>query len=110
MELNEYQHAASKTAQYDCRFYPFLALLEEAQELADKIGKPAKMMRGDYNQKIHDPQFLTILAKELGDCLWQLSQCCTEANLSLEFVAQFNLDKLQDRAERGVIKGDGDNR
>jgi len=46
----------------------------------------------------------------LGDVLWYLAQVCTEINLSLDEVAEANIAKLLDRLERGVIKGDGDNR
>jgi NTP pyrophosphatase (non-canonical NTP hydrolase) len=50
------------------------------------------------------------IAKELGDVLWYLSQIATELNLSLEQVAQLNIEKLFDRETRGVIKSEGDNR
>ena len=50
------------------------------------------------------------IAKELGDVLWYLSQISTELNLSLEEIAQLNLEKLFDREKRGVIKSEGDNR
>jgi hypothetical protein len=39
-----------------------------------------------------------------------LAAVAKEYNLKLSDVAQYNLDKLKDRAERGVIKGSGDNR
>jgi len=34
------------------------------------------------------------IAKELGDVLWYLSQISTELNLSLEEVAQLNLENF----------------
>ena len=49
-------------------------------------------------------------AKEAGDILWQLSQCLEEMGLSLQVVAEMNLKKLEDRQQRGVLKGSGDNR
>ena len=48
------------------------------------------------------------LKGELGDVLWYLTQICTELDLTLEEVAAYNLEKLLDRLERGVIRGDGD--
>ncbi|MEL7434828.1 MAG: nucleotide pyrophosphohydrolase, partial [Chloroflexota bacterium] len=39
-----------------------------------------------------------------------LTQICTNLDLTLEEVAEANLDKLFSRLERGVIKGEGDNR
>lgn len=48
--------------------------------------------------------------KEAGDILWQLSQCLKEMNISMQEVAEMNLKKLEDRQQRGVLKGSGDNR
>ena len=42
--------------------------------------------------------------------LWYLAQVCTELNLSLDDVAEHNLEKLYSRLERGKIGGSGDNR
>jgi NTP pyrophosphatase (non-canonical NTP hydrolase) len=47
---------------------------------------------------------------ELGDVLWYLAAVAKEYNLKLSDVAQYNMDKLKDRAERGVLRGSGDNR
>jgi NTP pyrophosphatase (non-canonical NTP hydrolase) len=50
------------------------------------------------------------LKQELGDVLWYLAQICTELNLTLEEVAESNLEKLFSRLERNAIRGDGDTR
>jgi len=42
--------------------------------------------------------------------LWYLAQICTELDLTLEEVAQANLEKLFSRLERGTLHGEGDNR
>ncbi len=42
--------------------------------------------------------------------LWYLTQICTNLGLTLEEVAEANLDKLFSRQARGVIGGDGDKR
>ena len=42
--------------------------------------------------------------------LWYLAQVATELNLSLDEIAEYNIEKLIDRLERGKIQGDGDNR
>ena len=42
--------------------------------------------------------------------LWYVAQIASELNLDLSNVAQGNLDKLADRAKRGKIKGNGDDR
>lgn len=108
MKLNDYQAAAKQFACYhnhdaeeDVAIYPFLALSEEIGEVNGKI---AKSLRGDRELD------LASIAKELGDVLWNLSECARQIGCSLEAIAQDNLSKLQDRKDRDVIKGDGDNR
>ena len=53
---------------------------------------------------------LDAIKKELGDVLWYVAMVARELDLSLEDVAQANLDKLASRKERGVLSGNGDNR
>ncbi len=50
------------------------------------------------------------LKYELGDVLWYLAQIATELDLSLDEIAQANLDKLKARMERNTIQGEGDYR
>lgn len=85
--------------------YPTLGLVNEAGEVA---GKMKKIFR-DRGGVIGDEE-REALKQELGDVLWYLTQICTNLNLTLEEVAEANLDKLFSRLERGVIRGDGDNR
>jgi NTP pyrophosphatase (non-canonical NTP hydrolase) len=85
--------------------YPTLGLVNEAGEVA---GKVKKIFR-DRGGVITDDD-RTALKKELGDVLWYLTQICTELDLSLEEVAEANLEKLFSRLERDAIRGDGDNR
>ena len=47
---------------------------------------------------------------EIGDVLWYASQLASELGLLLEDIAEYNLEKLFSRKNRGVLKGDGDNR
>lgn len=105
MQLNEYQQLASKFAQYPNRgnnlVYTVLGLCGESGEVAEKV---KKFIRGD-NVELH-----TQLFKELGDVLWYLSQCAAELGTNLEFIAALNIQKLQDRLDRDLIKGSGDNR
>jgi NTP pyrophosphatase (non-canonical NTP hydrolase) len=49
-----------------------------------------------------------LAAYELGDVLWQLARAAKELNMTLEDVAVMNIQKLTDRKERNVIKGNGD--
>lgn len=111
MDFNTYQINANKTAVYPDQggllgaTYTILGLANEAGEVA---GKFKKLLR-DKQGKI-DNEFLEVISKELGDTLWYLAQTATELGLNLDDVAQGNNKKLFDRAERGVLKGDGDER
>ena len=109
MNFAEYQKQASKFAVYPERLYPFLGLAEEVGEL---VGLVAKGERGDYpfeSLGSHGKRSEALM-KEAGDVLWQLSQCLKEMNISMQEVAEMNLKKLEDRQQRGVLRGFGDNR
>ena len=100
--LNQYDEDAHKFATYDDPLYPVLGLAEEAGEV---VGKFAKALRGDRDEADEDA-----VVKELGDVLWMLNECCHYIGVSLEDVALKNIGKLKSRLDRGVIKGDGDER
>lgn len=85
--------------------YPTLGLTNEAGEVAGKVKKIFRDRDGVVSDEDREA-----LKGELGDVLWYLTQICTDLGLSLEEVAQANIDKLFSRLERGQIRGDGDNR
>lgn len=101
--FNTYQLEAAATALYQERFYPIASLQVEAGELADLFIKP--MLRGD-EKPIDREQVVS----EAGDVLWNLAMLLKDQGIELEEVAQYNLKKLRDRSNRGVIKGDGGSR
>ena len=103
MTLNEYQIQAASTAIYQEKFYPVASLMVESAELADLFVKP--WLRGD-DKKIDRDKIIS----EAGDVLWNLAAVLSECGVSLEIVARQNIMKLQDRADRGVIMGDGGER
>ena len=109
MNLNEYQQAAKQTAVYPPEFkvlYPILGMNGEAGEAAEKVKKLIRSGKWGLIDTIDIKE----IAKELGDCLWYISAAAGDLGLSLESVAQINLDKLANRAARDTIKGEGDNR
>ena len=103
MYLNNYQHKAAETASYDDPMYPICSLMVESAELADLFIKP--WLRGDMG----DPDRTEVIA-EAGDVLWNLACLLGDMDITLDEVACHNIDKLKDRAERGVIEGSGGNR
>ncbi len=109
MNFTEYQTKSRKTAKYPSIghpvIYPTLGLTNEAGEVAGKIKKIFRDKAGLIGETE-----LENLKSELGDVLWYLAQVCTELDLSLDQVAEHNIEKLYSRLERGKISGDGDNR
>lgn len=110
MQLNEYQEKASETAQFDERpvhpiAYVTLGLAGETGEVVEKVKKLFRNDKGNVSEEKRED-----LKKELGDVLWYLSQLAHLLGIPLEDVAQANINKLRSRAERGVIKSEGDDR
>jgi NTP pyrophosphatase (non-canonical NTP hydrolase) len=109
MDLNAYQSRSRATARYPDAgrnvLYPTLGLCGESGEVADKVKKVLRDRQG-----LFDAQVKADLGLELGDVLWYVAQLATELGLSLETIAQDNLDKLASRAARNVIGGSGDRR
>jgi len=103
MGLTEYQTAAAEYALYEDVMYPVASLMVEAAELADLFIKP--LLRGDEDA-INRKEVIS----EAGDVLWNLANLLADFDVSLEHVAQYNLQKLEDRKARGVIKGSGGSR
>ena len=113
MDFKEYQEKSRVTAKYpeagDTFQYPILGLVGEAGEIADKLKKHIRDDGINKPSELSDEQKHEI-GKELGDVLWYISQLTTELGLSLDEVAQMNIDKLYSRMERDKLGGSGDNR
>ena len=109
MNFDEYQKESRKTAMYPEAnknlWYPALGLSGEAGEVAEKIKKIYRDSGGEITDERRG-----VLEKELGDVLWYVAQIATELGLSLDKIAEANLEKLFSRLERGTIHGDGDDR
>lgn len=109
MDFKEYESKAVTTAIYAAAssiIYPAIGLANEAGE---SLGKVKKMIR-DGNLDAHG------LHAEIGDVLWYCAALCRDLSneygidFSLDRAAKDNLQKLEDRAKRGVLSGSGDNR
>lgn len=102
--LNEYQDATDQLVVYkpDNAFsYCLLGLCSEAGEVASKA---KKYLRGDSRLDRDG------MIDELGDVLWYIAQLSGLLSCDLSTIATRNIEKLNDRKMRNVIKGDGDAR
>lgn len=108
MKFDDYQKQSRQTAIYPDLgknfVYPTVGLSGEAGEVANKI---KKLLRKDY---LLTDEYRKELGKELGDVLWYLSQLCSELELSLDAIANENIEKLLKRVKDDKIHGSGDNR
>lgn len=106
MEMNEYQSKALEAAIYpnDGKIsYLTLALCGEVGEVADKV---KKVMR-DKEGRFYSPD-ITAIALELGDALWYIANIAHILGFKLSDIAELNLKKIKDRADRDTIHGSGD--
>ncbi len=121
MDFNDYQEKANSLAMYMDGISNTFDIPEGLKkviglayvgcglgEVGEVQGKIKKIIR-DKNGVLSNEDTVEI-AKELGDCLWYIAACCKEINISLNDVAEWNLDKLFDRKNRGRLRGSGDNR
>jgi NTP pyrophosphatase (non-canonical NTP hydrolase) len=99
MKFDEYQSEASQTALYPRRMnnleYPTLGLTGEAGEVANIV----KKIQRDHGGVVND-EIKAKLLDELGDVLWYISACADELGLTLNEVAEYNVQKLAKRHNR----------
>ncbi len=109
MEFKEYSEKAIKLAFYPCigdnPNYPALGLAGESGEVCEKIKKLMRDKNGIIDDELRDG-----IKKELGDVLWYVNALCHEFAITLNDVAEVNIQKLYSRHQRGVLGGSGDNR
>jgi NTP pyrophosphatase (non-canonical NTP hydrolase) len=108
--LDAYQEGALGTALFpdiggERCIYPALGLANEAGEV---LGKIKKLYR-DGDGRV-TPEFRRVVKKELGDVLWYVAVLADAFDLRISEVAEANLEKLADRADRDAIRGSGDDR
>jgi NTP pyrophosphatase (non-canonical NTP hydrolase) len=101
MNFEEYQSDASVTALYPRRLenleYPTLGLAGEAGEVANIV----KKIQRDHGGVITD-ETRAKLKDELGDVLWYISACADELGLTLNEIAEYNVQKLAKRHNRAA--------
>ena len=99
MNFEEYQSEASQTAHYPRRMsnleYPTLGLAGEAGEVANIVKKIQRDHDGVLNDEIRGK-----LKDELGDVLWYISACADELGITLQEIAEYNVNKLAKRHGR----------
>lgn len=109
MNFFEYQEKSRKTAKYPNAgkdwVYPMLGLCGEAGEVAEKMKKVLRDCGGKIDEIKKEE-----IRKELGDVLWYIAQLATELGLSLDEIANGNIEKLYSRMERNKLNGTGDDR
>lgn len=104
MNFNDYQAEAKETAIYPEDYavvYPTLGLASESGEIASKVKKCIR----DHTQ--FDRQDMV---RELGDVLWYVAAIASDLGITLQEVAEANINKLSSRKERGTLSGSGDDR
>ena len=108
MTFNDYQQNAVATAIYGAGhsiLYPALGLANEAGEVLGKIKKVLRDRDGIFDEETNEQ-----IGKEIGDVLWYIAALSRDLNLSMDKIAEDNIQKLLDRQKRGAIQGSGDNR
>lgn len=94
----------------DCWDNPHIKMINNVEALFENstrlCGRVKKILRGDPGK---DAKVLEVQGF-IGDILRRLEFLAAEHDSSLKAVMDANLDKLFDRKDRGVLKGDGDSR
>jgi len=113
MDFNSYNKQVSQVLFYPhtlkevdiAPMYLSLGICGETGELAEKIKKCYRDNQGQFTEYSKEE-----IKKEIGDVLWYLNRLCEELGFTLESAAELNIAKLQDRIDREVLRGQGDNR
>lgn len=91
--------------------YNVLGLSGESGEVVEKVKKAIRELDiTTFHSMFEQEPDRTLLLKELGDTLYYLTRITNLLGSSLEEVALINQKKLEDRHQRGMIKGEGDDR
>ena len=109
MEFDEYQRLAARTGYGPDKDKSFVLMIHSmglAGETGEVIEKLKHVMRDEGGVVSEEKRQL--LKKEMGDVLWYLSELARTLGFSFDEIATLNIKKLEDRAKRGMIGGEGD--
>ena len=108
MTGSEYQKLAMRTCNLedtdDMLYHAIFGLTSEAGEVS---GIMQKYFQGHYISTL-------ALLKELGDCLWMISEACEALGFTLDDIMDINIEKLRKRypngfeAERSLHRAEDD--
>jgi len=109
MTFDEYQTLAQRTS---ATTNPFDKVLNGALGLAGESGEFCDIIKkATYQGHSYDKEHM---AKELGDVLWYVAEAARGLHVSMDKIAQMNIDKLKARypdgfdADRSNNRKDGD--
>ena len=119
MNASEFQVKAHDFASYgENPMYPALGLAEEAGEVCGKIAKFIRHNNGMTPQDAEKSSFLlmrdevakfrTALMSELSDVMWMAAEIATLNGMGLDEIMEYNIVKLTERRNKGLIDGSGD--
>ncbi len=110
MTFDEYQKQALTTAimNPDPLMDKTIWAMGVAGEAGEVIEKWKKIVA--YKDGVLSDEDRAELGKELADVVWYIAVFAHELGLSFDELMEQNLAKLASRKERGVQKGQGDNR
>ena len=103
MQIDQFQIWTRSTAIYPEREalqYLALGLCSEAGEVAGKIKKYIR--DGGFSSEE--------VEKELSDVFWYLARLADTLGVNCTEILELNVNKLEDRKARNVLRGSGDNR
>ncbi len=110
MTFDEYQIQAITTnlAKED----KFQELIQQVLGLADEAGEVQAIFKKWIRDQDADFSKLDkeMIKKEMGDVLWYIAVIADDLDISLDKLAESNLDKLASRKQRGTLSGSGDDR
>ena len=103
MDFETYKQWTRTTAVYPKEKEEEYLMIGLANEVGEVLGKYKKQVRGDGDKYKE-------IRSALGDVMWYIASLFDMYDMTMIEVLHENYLKLSDRKERGVLKGDGDNR